>query len=114
MEPSLIDKVYVNAKAILADQELNADNMIKLAISLMEFVEKLKGLSGSEKKAVVITVVKRLVDDTDLSPEVNAQLDMIIDAVLPGIIDTIVAASRGKYHLNTLKQKIGKCLLCRS
>lgn len=104
----LIRKVYDDAKVAFGSEELNTSTVITLAIRLMELVEKLPNIDGAEKKRIVIEVAKLIVNDSDLSDEDKANVNLIIDLTLPMVIDSVVAASRGQFSLNNLKNKLKK------
>ena len=108
-----VRSVFKDAKSLFQGETLNAGTIITLAVRAMELVEKLPQLSGSEKKGIVIEVVKLMVDETDLSDEDNAKIDVIIDTTLPIAIDLIVAASRGLVDINSLKTRLKKLCCCK-
>ena len=111
-DADFIRKVYEDAKLALSGKPLDSSTLLSLSITIMEIVEKLPNLACSEKKRVVIEVIKLMVDDTELSPEDNAKVDVIIETVLPISIDLIVAASRGSFNLNGLKNKLKHIFSC--
>jgi len=104
----LIRKVYDDAKVAFGSEQLNASTVITLSVRLMELVEKLPNIDGPEKKRIVIEVAKMIVNDSDLSDEDKANVNLIIDLTLPMVIDSIISASRGQFTLNSLKNKLKK------
>ena len=111
-DEEFIRKVYEDAKLALNGQPLDSSTLLSLSITIMEIVEKLPNLTGPEKKRVVIEVVKLMVDETELSEEDNAKVDVIIETVLPIAIDLIVAASRGSFSLNSIRNKLKHIFPC--
>ena len=107
-----VKSIFNDTKTLFQGETFNAGTVITLAVRAMELVEKIPRLTGAEKKVIVIEVVKLMVDETDLSEEDNAKIDVIIDTTLPIAIDLIVAASRGMLNINGLKDKLKKLCCC--
>ncbi len=110
----LVGQIYDEAKKLLVNGKVDPAGLLSLTAKIMELVERSPGLQGFEKKQVVIEVVKKLVDETDLSEEDNAKVDVIIETTLPMAIDVIVSASRGAFNLNNLRTKLRKLCACTS
>ena len=81
---------------------------MQFAILGMQIVEQYPALTGSEKKALVIRLAHKVIEDLDgISDEDRDNYQLAIDLLLPGAIDLIVAASKGVYELG---QQLGaKC-----
>ncbi len=110
----LIMSLVSKLKASFDQYSLDENNMIDYVVRIMTLVEQQKNLSGFEKKAVVIEVLTRLVDDTNkLNSESKAALKSIIKIVVPGVIETIVAASKGLIAVNKkVEESVKKCCFC--
>jgi len=88
--------------------QLDVSTICQHTIELMTLVETYKGLSGQEKKDLVLRILldvtKKHIDD--------AHLELIvvetIKYVVPAMIDTIVAFDKGKLHIHI--KKCGKGL----
>lgn len=93
---------------------LNENNVIDYAVRIMTLVEQNKNLSGFEKKAVVIEVLITLVDgSSSLTDESKIALRNIIRVVVPGVIETVVAATKGLVSLNkNVEEATKKCCFC--
>ena len=107
----LIMSLVSKLKTSFDQYSLDENNMIDYVVRIMTLVEQQKNLSGFEKKAVVIEVLTRLVDDTNkLSSESKAALKSIIKIVVPGVIETIVAATKGLISVNKkVEESVKKC-----
>lgn len=89
----------------------------------MEVVE-ITAMTGDEKKTAVIELVRRAVTDAPISDGTEGiLLEMIDDGIVSHMIDAIVSASRGKFHLNALTStgrivatncapRLSSCLRC--
>lgn len=110
----LIMSLVSKLKASFDQYSLDENNMIDYVVRIMTLVEQQKNLSGFEKKAVVIEVLTRLVDDTNKLPsESKAALKSIIKIVVPGVIETIVAATKGLIAVNKkVEESVKKCCFC--
>ena len=110
----LIMSLVSKLKTSFDQYSLDENNMIDYVVRIMTLVEQQKNLSGFEKKAVVIEVLTRLVDDTNkLSSESKAALKSIIKIVVPGVIETIVAATKGLISVNKkVEESVKKCFFC--
>ena len=85
--------------------EINGQNLIIILKYAMEIIEVTE-LKGVEQKEMAIKLVKKLVNDSDLSDNVVSSINDIIDSgALSVTIDLIVDATRGKININ-LKKKL--------
>jgi len=110
----LIMSLVSKLKTSFDQYSLDENNIIDYVVRIMTLVEQQKNLSGFEKKAVVIEVLTRLVDDTNKLPsESKAALKSIIKIVVPGVIETIVAATKGLIAVNKkVEESVKKCCFC--
>jgi hypothetical protein len=110
----LIMSLVSKLKTSFDQYSLDENNMIDYVVRIMTLVDQQKNLSGFEKKAVVIEVLTRLVDDTNkLNSESKAALKSIIKIVVPGVIETIVAATKGLIAVNKkVEESVKKCCFC--
>lgn len=105
--PDIVDNLVVGETPI-----------IPLTIEMIEWVETsvLAGkLTGQEKKRIVIKVLLWLIDNQedilgrDLGLE-DDKLRDIIQHVLPSVIDTIIAATKGKILVNKFASTAKSCM----
>lgn len=83
---------------------------------IINIVDNYKNLSRSEKKTIIIKVVKNLI--TEKIPEIieieddeQQKFDLIIQ-ILPSIIDILVEIIDGKYNINKIKSIIKRIFSC--
>jgi len=106
----VVDKIYqlVLKNKKLAD-EITADNLVDITIECMKWAEKVYNLSSLEKKAVVIKVVRKLVESSDkITKSQKKIIDLSITFVISPLIDRIVDASKGKIDINKFGTKVKK------
>ena len=89
---------------------LNENNVIDYVMRVMNLVEKNNNLSGFEKKAVVVAVISKLLDDApNLTPESKIALKLIVNVVVPNVIEAVVSATKGNTNINKLAIGDNKC-----
>lgn len=103
---STIKDIIVSKTA--AGVECSAVDVIKIII---EKAETLKGLSGKEKKEVVLQTLKDVTILSTLPVEVTTNLAyMLNNNIIDGMIDVVIDASNGKLEIN--QETVQGCLSC--
>ena len=95
----IVDDVYKRVHEKLGMKDLMTEEAMQVVWNSMEVVDTYKELPGSQKKAVVMKVVRRVIDEL---PEGNTKkaLLFIHENVLSPIIDGVVDFVKGKFDLN--------------
>ena len=88
------------------------DGFLRLAVSIAQDVNVIQALSGSEKKAIVLDILKQAVQKSTLSDDQKKELSGLLQTVVPATLDIAVSVARGGFSLQ--KPKVG-CVaaLCR-
>ena len=88
------------------------DGFLRLAVSIAQDVNAIQGLSGSEKKTIVLDILKQAVQKSTLSDDQKKELSGLLQTVVPATLDIAVSVARGGFSLQ--KPKVG-CVaaLCR-
>jgi hypothetical protein len=88
------------------------DGFLRLAVSIAQDVNAIQGLSGSEKKVIVLDILKQAVQKSTLSNDQKTELSGLLKTVVPATLDIAVSVARGGFSLQ--KPKVG-CVaaLCR-
>lgn len=94
VHPTPVETLLPAIKKI-ANGSVTRENILSLVTAAMVEVERIEGLAGPEKKQVVIAAVTRVC--AELVPDETARLALTL--LLPGIIDALVAAAKGKYRI---------------
>jgi hypothetical protein len=85
---------------IFGDQDLSSFEMIHLSMRVMKLVEKFKGVSGEQKKSIVIRVLRQLVVEHPYKNEdERASVRAFVDGLLPILVDVFVAIARGRLDI---------------
>ena len=113
---SLLDKMeqlYTYVKSTLGSQKITATSIIVIANSLMQIIEKYEGLTGNQKKMLVIDTIKRVINETMDDEIERMNLIVIADMTLPTVIDTLVSAINGDLKFDPKKvQGLFQKLFC--
>lgn len=88
-----VNKLYETLSNIIGDNKLTTTNAVLITTNLMQIVEKYPNVSGTQKKNLVIHVLKRFVIDNLEGNDEQAML-LFIDVFLPSIIDTIISIDK--------------------
>ena len=102
---------YDQIAAIIGNKKVTASNIIYLAGSAMQIVENAKEMTGPEKKELVLNILKEVVRKQRSIVEDEKQiLYMMIDQLVPGAVDLVVAGANGELGIN--EAEIRSCLPC--
>lgn len=82
------------------NEKITAINIVLVTTQLVQLVEKYKSLTGYQKKMVVISVVKKLVNSQMNTEDDKRAMNTIIEYTLPSIIDNLVNAINGNLKFN--------------
>lgn len=101
------DKAYTNVIKLFKKENFSLADLAHVATLAMAEVEKFPQLSGPDKKRAVLRIVENVIDI--YAPEDQQELIKAAALqLLPGIIEQIIAASKGQLDLN----KITKSCSC--
>lgn len=97
-----VDKLYDAAKDLIVDFK-NGDNVLEeitsLIEKLMEGVKIYPGLTGGEKKIIVLKVARRVLSDLELDNDTHIAVTAVVNYVAPMVIDLVIMAADGKLDL---------------
>jgi hypothetical protein len=101
-----LDDVAALLKESFADGRLDAGEVLKIAMKVAEKANRLAGLSGAEKKVLVLAAVEQAVRAAVPAAQAEQAVSTALQ-VLPAVLDIAVAAARGRLALETaVKQKV--------
>lgn len=120
------DKLKKYADEILDKGHWNAATVVSLATSLAVHVNSFVSLSGSEKKKLVVEVVKEEINEAleesrnapgdrpgKLSSDELQVLLFFVENALPAVLDSLVAVARGKIDLKkVVPRSWASCFSC--
>lgn len=82
--------IHSKIKSLVVNRRLDAGTLIEITTHAMSVVEQYPNLSGPSKKAVVLGVVSRIVDEVPVDDSTKNILNTTIQLVLPTVIDKLV------------------------
>ena len=106
----VIDRIYTSLSELVKGKKLTTENTIQIAVSLMKIVETYPDLRGSQKKALVLHVLKRFVKDS-LDEEEEQALLMFIDLFLPTVIEALISMDKKEIVIK-IKKGFKVCFKC--
>ena len=107
----IIEDLYKQIKQIITDNNYTAEyictNVVVIVGMLMTAVEQYPELTGMEKKAIVIKIFDKLIDDfTDIFPDMDDNLKGLVQhakIMLPSVIDMLVSVGRNHFQIKAKK-----------
>lgn len=100
---ALVDQLYTDLRKTILDKDVHAQNIISIVMKVMVLVQKVPDISGADKQAVVIQVIKRLVGEIQINEDDRAAIQSALDLFLPSIIDSLVSADHGALSLQKVE-----------
>ncbi len=105
------DEIYSKVLRTIKTKEIQVSNLVTIATSAMTIVQKYPTLTGTEKKNLVIDIIQKIIDDTNLLPEDQKQTAFLfIRFTLPSLIDTIISVYNREIDLKKIGQGCVSCL----
>ena len=105
----------IESKAIVESlgdlEDFSVSNLMSVLPKLMKHVENYKNLRGSQKRELVIKMVKHIIDITD-GPGNDEVWDPILKQLVPGLIDTLIQVNDGKLKLRKKPLSFLKVFCC--
>jgi hypothetical protein len=101
--------------SLLKDVVIGAQSLVMVAKVAMEVVEGAQALTGPQKKAMVLQVVRRVVERHNFEDAAQRLLclSLLDSGVLDAAVDLTVSAAKGAIMVNTPLRKGGcACVLC--
>jgi hypothetical protein len=92
--------------------EITVINLVPIVGQVMEMAEALAPMAGPAKKALVVKVLTRLLDEIPHDAGGRDLAVPIVKAVLPTVVDGFIAAAKGQLSFGATVAKSKKC--CRS
>lgn len=92
----LADQVYNRVRSSIAAGRITVAGATIMLTAAMAEAERIRTLSGLQKKALVLHVVDRLVGEIPVGQEDREAIQAATALLLPSMIDALVAAGEGK------------------
>ena len=110
-EQQLVDQLYEQVKTTIDTKVITAASAVNIITATMAMVESMCAAPGPQKKALVLHIIDRLVDEIPAEREDKLAIKNAIALLAPSIIDSIVAVSKGQVAINLPGGK-ACCVIC--
>ena len=123
----IIEELHIKCITIVKENKYDTNNiLINIPVMvgmIMSLVEHYTQLNGTEKKAVIIKVVKKLMNESipnciQISDKDKQKIKILLN-ILPNMVDILIEISNNKYVINSSKsncieliKKTLKTILC--
>ena len=108
--------VDIESKALIETfsdlEDFGVDKIMSILPKLMQHVENYKNLRGVQKRELIISMLKHIIDITD-GPGNDAIWDPILKQLVPSLIDTLVEVDSGRLRLRKKPGFLGKLFCCK-
>ena len=92
-------------------EDFGVDKIMDVLPKLIQHVEHYKNLRGVQKRELIISMLKHIIDVTD-GPGDDAVWDPILKKLVPSLIDTLIDVNDGKIKLRKKQRWLGKLFKC--
>ncbi len=106
-----IDQLYSVMKT-LAKDGVTPRNITGIVLSLMQNIQRVSNMKGSEKKEAVVYVVKKYIEVELEDEDLKRDLKVFAELTLPPLIDEFIALNNRETRIkvkNCLKDLLKKC-----
>ena len=107
-----LQELSIQMKSRLNSFEWSLDTMMKMVQVTMEIVETVKEIKGQSKKQLAIDLMHYCIDHvcpSSMPSDHKCELHAFVAKIVPSLIDTVVAASKGLIQINSVATSCG-CL----
>lgn len=105
----ILEDIYNLGKQLITNDSFNVSDTISLLVSLMQSVQPYSTITGAQKKAIVLTVITRIITEIAMPDNVRTILLAIPYSTL---IDVLVSVSQNatfKKEEQSLLAKLKSC-----
>ena len=107
VDPSITEDEYETVKIMyksICANDINSTNIINQIAVLMKIVGSFEKIKNSDKKKLVIFVIKKVVEVNIKDANEIQILNLFIDNILPNVIDTMCSIDSGKIIIHQTEQ----------
>lgn len=87
---------------------VSTSNILNIITYSMATVEKFRGVPGPQKRDMVLQVIRRVVNEHAPAEDRDA-INSMIALFGPGVIDSLVSATKGQLNINAIAKKVRGC-----
>lgn len=111
---ALSDIVYDKVKEMITHKQVTIANVIGIVTLAMQMVQQFAGVSGTDKKKIVISVVHRLLNEIPMDEADKFAIQVLVDVTLDKTIDFVVGIANGDIDLlGVMEETVTRCkIMC--
>ena len=109
------DRLYDKLKDLGSDG-VTSSNITGIVLSLMQFVQTIGGLNGAQKKQLVISVIRKFINEEIEDRDLARDLSVFVELTLPPLIDEFVALNNRETRIkikSCISKILQKCFSCK-
>ena len=109
------DRLYDKLKDLSSDG-VTSSNITGIVLSLMQFVQTIGGLTGAQKKQLVISVIRKFITEEIEDRDLARDLSVFAELTLPPLIDEFVALNNHETRIkikSCISKLLQKCFCCK-
>ena len=109
------DRLYDKLKD-LGRGGVTPGNITGIVLSLMQFVQTIGGLNGAQKKQLVISVIRKFINEEIEDRDLARDLSVFVELTLPPLIDEFVALNNRETRIkikSCISKILQKCFCCK-
>ena len=109
------DRLYDKLKDLGSDG-VTSSNITGIVLSLMQFVQTIGGLNGAQKKQLVISVIRKFINEEIEDRDLARDLSVFVELTLPPLIDEFVALNNHETRIkikSCISKILQKCFCCK-
>jgi len=109
------DRLYDKLKDLGSDG-VTSSNITGIVLSLMQFVQTIGGLTGAQKKQLVISVIRKFITEEIEDRDLARDLSVFAELTLPPLIDEFVALNNLETRIkikSCISKILQKCFCCK-
>jgi hypothetical protein len=109
------DRLYDKLKDLGSDG-VTPSNITGIVLSLMQFVQTIGGLTGAQKKQLVISVIRKFITEEIEDRDLARDLSVFAELTLPPLIDEFVALNNLETRIkikSCISKILQKCFCCK-
>lgn len=94
-----VNMIYDRIRESIVNKKVTLSNIMIIVSSAIKIIEEFTNLTGQEKKNIVITAIKRAIEEIPMSNNDRIAADLMIDSVLNRMIDVIIGVATGEIDI---------------
>lgn len=109
------NRLYDKLKELSSDG-VTSSNITGIVLSLMQFVQTIGGLTGAQKKQLVISVIRKFITEEIEDRDLARDLSVFAELTLPPLIDEFVALNNRETRIkikSCISKILQKCFCCK-